>query len=194
LSALAFLALCVLWWRSDTHEDGLQLGTVGGAMWGVNSRRDRIEVLRVGDWPVREGPGVQTSSDDRPAPMTLVYLSPPTSDWFGFGMSVTRGSGAIPLNPDGTPWQHRRSDGLSGVRHWKFCPALRIALPHWLPMLPTAVLPLIWAVRRAGRNSLRLRRARAGRCIQCGYDLRATTAGRCPECGAPAPTAPRATG
>ena len=128
LSALAFLALCVLWWRSDTHEDGLQLGTVGGAMWGVNSRRDRIEVLRVGDWPVREGPGVQTSSDDRPAPMTLVYLSPPTSDWFGFGMSVTRGSGAIPLNPDGTPWQHRRSDGLSGVRHWKFCPALRIAM------------------------------------------------------------------
>lgn len=79
-------------------------------MWTIDSRRDRIEVLRVGDWPAREGPGIQASSDDRPARMTLVYLNPPRSEWDGFGLSVTRGLGTVPLNPDGTPWRHKRSE------------------------------------------------------------------------------------
>ena len=56
-----------------------------------------------------------------------------------------------------------------------------------------AVMPLMTVagcVIRRGRSGLRRRR---GRCLQCGYDLRATL-DRCPECGteprAPSPAAP----
>jgi hypothetical protein len=52
-------------------------------------------------------------------------------------------------------------------------------VPRWLPILLTAVVPLAWvttAFRQHRRNC-------AGRCLSCGYDLRATP-DRCPECGA----------
>jgi len=52
-------------------------------------------------------------------------------------------------------------------------------VPHWLVAVVCAIVPGVAFVaqRRAAR------RARAGRCARCGYDLRATP-GRCPECGA----------
>jgi hypothetical protein len=53
-------------------------------------------------------------------------------------------------------------------------------LPFWFLAALFGVLPFRWArVRR------RTKRASAGRCPTCGYDLRATP-DRCPECGTPA--------
>jgi hypothetical protein len=58
----------------------------------------------------------------------------------------------------------------------------RIQLRPWLPMLASMLLILAWwewravARRRADRS--------AGRCVVCGYDVRATPE-RCPECGTP---------
>lgn len=50
--------------------------------------------------------------------------------------------------------------------------------PLWAPFVMSSILPVLWL-----RGHLRLRaRARGGRCLRCGYDLRATP-DRCPECG-----------
>jgi hypothetical protein len=55
---------------------------------------------------------------------------------------------------------------------------------YYLPIvLMAAVLPGVWCIgwfRRRRLSRMRL----LGRCIQCGYDLRATP-NRCPECGTP---------
>jgi hypothetical protein len=59
-----------------------------------------------------------------------------------------------------------------GMRRWN------LVLPFWALALATAIPPL---AREARRRQL-ARRARAGLCPACGYDLRATP-DRCPECG-----------
>ena len=66
----------------------------------------------------------------------------------------------------------------SGQPVWDF------VAPYWLPIVLTAVLPAFWFFREAWRIGLRRGRLRAGRCGNCGYDLRATRT-RCPECGSP---------
>ena len=59
------------------------------------------------------------------------------------------------------------------------------AVPHWALALPLAALA-VWGLRTSRRRRFR---AAAGKCLECGYDLRASD-GRCPECG----TAPKADG
>lgn len=70
---------------------------------------------------------------------------------------------------------HWSADGAEGSRF--------IAVPYWALFVSTAALPagrvLLW--RRARR------RAHAGYCRACGYDLRASGE-RCPECGTAIPT------
>lgn len=60
---------------------------------------------------------------------------------------------------------------------------------YFVVMLPSTVLPALWLTRFVIRR-WRHGRHGAGRCRNCGYDLRATPEeggallGRCPECGA----------
>ena len=54
-------------------------------------------------------------------------------------------------------------------------------VPYWLVVALTGVLPAK-AAATAVTSRRRRRRALAGQCVACGYDLRATP-GRCPECG-----------
>lgn len=55
-------------------------------------------------------------------------------------------------------------------------PSIRV--PHWF-LIVLALIPLMLRVRRWNRT---VRAMREGRCIACGYDLRASPC-RCPECG-----------
>ena len=59
-----------------------------------------------------------------------------------------------------------------------------VTIPAPYLALPLAVLPAAWLVRRLRQR----RRAGAGRCANCGYDLRGSP-GRCPECGSNAAAA-----
>ena len=61
-----------------------------------------------------------------------------------------------------------------------------VIVPYWFLAVLTGVLPSVWLVRRR-RESVRRRRAAAGLCANCGYDLRAS-GDTCPECGAAART------
>jgi hypothetical protein len=56
-----------------------------------------------------------------------------------------------------------------------------VSFPYWLAVALTLPLPM-WRLTRLPRERLRERRAKAGLCLGCGYDLRASS-GRCPECG-----------
>jgi hypothetical protein len=56
-----------------------------------------------------------------------------------------------------------------------------VAVPHWVIVVLTAMLPA-HALVRVRRARLARRRTNTGLCTDCGYDLRATP-GVCPECG-----------
>ena len=60
-----------------------------------------------------------------------------------------------------------------------------VAVPHWVAMTAFSVLPSQLLRRRRSRG-VSTRRAKAGLCTRCGYDLRASPL-RCPECGGQAP-------
>jgi hypothetical protein len=79
----------------------------------------------------------------------------------------------------------RRYSTTGPVQYWTF--GFRyVTVPAWFPVLLLGTPSTWWLLRRLNRA----RRARAGQCLACGYDLRATP-GRCPECGTTAPTSVR---
>jgi len=61
-----------------------------------------------------------------------------------------------------------------------------IIVPYWFLVLLFGLAPAIHIVRTGFRTGRRARWRGQGRCLSCGYDLRAS-AERCPECGAPVP-------
>lgn len=77
-------------------------------------------------------------------------------------------------------WVTKATEGSVGWIEYRAV-YLSLFFPCWMGVLVFGVMPawrgVVWS-RERRRRKLR----REGRCIGCGYDLRATP-GRCPECG-----------
>ena len=158
LSLLLCVAVCVLWLRSQWHLDFV-LFRAAGDLFRLQSASGTLKVEWGDDWP-------------DPVPVKYVHNDvigrwDPADDigavaGFGFARTVQR-------------WEYRQGQ-------WHSAPFVNAAVPHWLVAALAGAVPA-WRAARL-RNDLRGRkRAAAGQCPSCGYDLRATP-GRCPECGA----------
>jgi hypothetical protein len=95
------------------------------------------------------------------------------------------------MSTNGGVFQEPRDCGLLLMPGWVgLCadqrtganPVYLIAVPYWLPVLITAIMPSWWVALQR-RRRLRAWRSRAGLCVSCGYDLTGNTSGVCPECG-----------
>ena len=166
VSLLPLLAACAVWVRSYFVADWVGRFAADGGGSGLAS-----------EWVVLTAPG--RAHVTRRAYTFARPVAPPAGatawethraadvlqDWFdrsslpgriGFGWGASR----------------KVSSGGNVIRQ------RAVTFPLWLPAALAAVLPAAWVRRRL----VPWRRARAGLCAVCGYDLRASP-GRCPECG-----------
>jgi hypothetical protein len=165
LSLLLCVAVVAVWVRSRFHYDILtwrrcdERGKVVNPV--VATTRGRVELI----WRV-----VYHSSN------------PPSSRWL-YNSTGRPGRGGF-RDPDGVRASY---DDVRWIRFQRQHPLpsnfyfseYRLVLRLWYVALLAALLPAYWLYRKVQRRGLE----EAGRCGDCGYDLRATP-GRCPECGA----------
>jgi len=153
LSLAAFILLIVLWSTSYFR-------------YRLFSHEGRLLVLAVNE---------DTFTDEwlRSKPPTAndwKLLLPPNT-WRRFGIEIapttTISNYSFTFNSGG-----KDVTMLMPLRYWE------LAIPYWMLAILAAVIPIL---RLPAIIKRRIRR-RKGRCIVCGYDLRATP-DRCPECG-----------
>jgi hypothetical protein len=166
LSAPLFVATCVLWVRSHVCRDYAFAwlpwpGDAGRRRWlkaDADSGGGQIDV----SWKVwTAGEREQLIQHNALGAADFYHRAFPDVP-----REYARSSPPMPWNAAGFGW-------YSGPTH------ASVWLPYWSAALLTAAPPAAWLAGRARRR----RRVRAGRCLRCGYDLRATPE-RCPECGA----------
>lgn len=127
------------------------------------------------DWSAFAAPAVLGRSDARffveqAAGWPLLCLRLTSSKFFGDGRAsrYSKMRGRLEL-----PW---------------FEPPWRNTVPYQ-PIWPGFVIntifyaAILWLLSLGPFTARRMIRRKRGRCIKCGYDLRATSGGSCPECG-----------
>ena len=77
--------------------------------------------------------------------------------------------------------------GWRGFRYSASRGGWTLTMSTWMPTLLTSPLLIPFVILMHGSHRHR-RRARAGRCVTCGYNLTGNVSGICPECGEAIPT------
>jgi len=150
ISLVICMLTTALWVRSYFILDAMDWSTSHGRA-GFSTTQGHIAYGAVSLTPAYRGKVIHGFS----------YRS--TAVGYGFSLSIMR--------PWWTSWT---GFALARVRQPSFS-AWDFRVPFWLPLLLSAIAPLLWYRRR--------HRYPPGTCQQCGYDLRASP-NRCPECGA----------
>ncbi len=168
VSLVLWVATVVLWVRSYYRFDSLGYffdcdPRVGQRLVYVSSGNGYLHYQRNFTTTYRRASGLYVSGCSALAVdlLSIVKNAHYGHEWQGFGYmtseSITRGA---------SPQTSR---------------ACSIVAPHWSLAILFAPLTICWAWWHGRQHH----RRRSGRCLACGYDLRATP-GRCPECGAEA--------
>jgi hypothetical protein len=154
VSAAVCVGVCVLWVRSYFYSD----------RWVLLPGEGRYAVIVLIDQP------------------DMLVVAVDTFPWSPYSQRLSAGVHVSESAPLFRKWSSRPNIGaarlsLAGFRigwdyslRWVEVPLSVVAAILFIP-------PAVWL-----RRALRARRAGAGRCPACGYDLRATP-DRCPECG-----------
>jgi hypothetical protein len=189
MSAVLCVVAIALWVRSYWRTDYVQRRQESPQEFkaGVPLRysvqvlkSDRGRLLLGAHWSVGNGPNTAPAAADDDGGT----LAPPVWTWAHAGKWV---------DEDDERWWQRLG---FFHRSWTFGPGsegrrsrlVSIGLPLWLPVVLTALPPLLAVLRSRRRRRMEAQ----GLCIACGYELRSTPT-RCPECGTVPRWAARAT-
>jgi hypothetical protein len=183
LSLLLCVGACVMWVRSYWVADEW-VGQSGNWSFQAGSTRGALFRSSVGPRPSSppQAPGV-SGYTRTPAYSVRRGRSLPGDPGMrhqggalGFWWFVSDGGTSVQAPPPNPSLPGGVSYGPAN-----FAPIRQYFVPYWSVTLLLAVLPAAWIAN--GRRYWQQRLRSRGRCIHCGYDLRATP-DRCPECGA----------
>jgi hypothetical protein len=171
-SAVLCVAVCVLWARNCfVEEDSVY----------VHTKESRIRIDSSDGSLVIAG--FPAAAEDGTKPWITFYFGSDDYELRYFGIMHSEADGRCGDMWEAGPGAYGFWNiGFRLTKNWIGARPV-VSVPYWLLLVLLGILP----ARKVLRLLRRRRRARAGQCALCGYDLRATRS-RCPECG----TAPKA--
>ena len=175
LSLVLCAAVCVLWVRSYSRADifGYEFGGPDPLGWRHSHRAIKTSngYLRVWKFDEVNRFNVPTHPFTPVSERTRWFLKTQPLEWRTYELRPRTWHFGIGWWDQHTRFPERQID------------AWVLAVPCWYLVVALSAIPAYWMAARLLQVRRRLRRAKSGSCIGCGYDLRASP-DRCPECGA----------